>query len=368
MNILILGGTGSMGTSLVKILSQDNNNIYVTSRHLRKSDTINYILGNAHNKFFLKDVLKKREYDIIIDFMNYTTKEFAENVNILLNNTKQYIFLSSARVYASSKTPLKESSPRLLDCSTDKNYLATDEYALAKARQENILLNTKKRNWTIIRPYITYNINRLQLGAYEKEDWLYRVLQGRALVVTKDIMEKVTTLSYGYDVAFVINKLINNEKALGEIIQITSSEYIKWSTILSIYMNIIEKYTGKRPKICYVDKSDGIYKASKFKEYQIKYDRLYDRYFDNSKMNNICKCNLHCISIEEGLSFCLNSFLKSNANIQPNSWTLEGYFDKVSKDTTPLKDICGWKNKIKYILSRYTPYTVELIKSYFYRL
>lgn len=36
-------------------------------------------------------------------------------------------------------SPDKEANARLLDVSTDKHFLKTDDYALAKARQENIL-------------------------------------------------------------------------------------------------------------------------------------------------------------------------------------------------------------------------------------
>ena len=41
--------------------------------------------------------------------------------------------------------------------------------ALQKAREENLLLKSDSRNWTIIRPYITYYDERLQLGVFEKK-------------------------------------------------------------------------------------------------------------------------------------------------------------------------------------------------------
>lgn len=96
-------------------------------------------------------------------------------------------------------------------------YLATDEYALAKARQENILLTTNKKNWTIIRPYKTYNNNRLQLGMYEKEEWLYRLMMGKTLVFPNELKKRKTTLTYAADVAVAISELIENESAYGEI-------------------------------------------------------------------------------------------------------------------------------------------------------
>ena len=164
MKVLVLGGTGAMGQPLIKQLSLQGDDVYVTSRRKYESkDNIHFIQGDAHDLQFIKQQLRT-EYDVIVDFMIYGTETFKERADLYLNATGQYMFLSSARVYAQSKEPIKEDSPRLLDVCKDKDYLRTDEYALAKARSEDILFNSEKNNWTIIRPYITYNIKRLQLG------------------------------------------------------------------------------------------------------------------------------------------------------------------------------------------------------------
>ena len=158
MRILILGGTGAMGVSLVQILAQNPlNEIYVTSRSTRTSTgNVNYIKGNAHDISFVKMLLDKRDYDAIVDFMVYSPKEFADRAKIFLLATKQYVFLSSSRVYADAgQKRIKEGNSRLLDVCRDEVYLATNEYALAKAREENILFDGNYKNWTIIRPYIT---------------------------------------------------------------------------------------------------------------------------------------------------------------------------------------------------------------------
>ena len=80
--------------------------------------------------------LLNRKYDVIIDFMVYSTDELERRLPELLSHTGQYCFFSSSRVYAESKKPITEDSPRLLDACTDQEYLYTDEYALAKAREE----------------------------------------------------------------------------------------------------------------------------------------------------------------------------------------------------------------------------------------
>lgn len=197
LKILLLGGTGAMGVHLSKILNNQGEDVYVTTRRERKGMGITYIQGNAHENAFLSDILQKYHFDVLIDFMIYNTSEFADRVDLLLSSVGQYIFLSSSRVYADSQTPITENSPRLLDVYKEEEYLKTDEYALSKARQEDILHRSGKNNWTVIRPYITYSEIRLQLGVLEKELWLYRALNGRTIVFSKDIAEKVLRLHMG---------------------------------------------------------------------------------------------------------------------------------------------------------------------------
>ena len=76
-----------------------------------------------------------------------------------------------------------------MDLTKDEQYLATNEYALAKAREENVLTESGFNNFTIIRPYITYYNNRLQLGIFEKEIWLQRALDGKNSFQPKHCIE-----------------------------------------------------------------------------------------------------------------------------------------------------------------------------------
>lgn len=143
MDILLLGGTGAIGGYLTKLLNSDKQveHVYVTSRHRTDAfGKVKYLLGNAKDDSFIHQLLLNSKYDAIVDFMSYGTREFSERVELFLKSTKHYVFLSSSRVYADlGEKPIVEASPRLLDVCKDEIYLSSDEYALAKARQENIL-------------------------------------------------------------------------------------------------------------------------------------------------------------------------------------------------------------------------------------
>ena len=354
MKVLILGGTGAMGKELVNILASSNNDIFVTSRKKINStrDNITYLQGDAHDSLFLKDILNNK-YECIVDFMSYTTEEFKEKVELFLNNTKHYIFLSSSRVYENCEI-ITESTNRILDVTKDKEYLETDEYALAKARQEDVLKSSNKNNWTIIRPYITYNDNRLQLGFYEKEIWLNRILRGKTCVFPKELLNKKTTLTYGNDVAYAISKLLLNDNAYGETVHIAyDNSNITWNDILELYSETIKEYKKITPKIYIIDNGKDLEKLVSKSYYQYYYDRCYDRIFDSEKINIIIN---HKINYNDKLKECLIKCLEKENNKYTLNAKFEGILDRISKERTSLSEFNTFKEKIKYLIVRYTPY------------
>lgn len=339
-----------MGVHLVNLLSSNPNcRITVTSRSRREGkDNVSYVQGNGHDIAFLNTLLKDK-YDVIVDFMNYHTEEFRERYRILLNACGQFVYLSSSRVYADSDSPITEESPRLLDVTTDAEYLRTDEYALAKARQENLLRESEHKNWTIIRPYITYSEIRLQLGVLEKEAWLYRALQGRTIVFSKDIAKRMTTLTYGLDVARAMAALIGREEAKGEAFHITTPESIRWSEVQKIYLDVLERETGKRPRVLLTEESLNLQYA--WGKYQVKYDRLFNRTFDNGKIGRFIDTDCF-VKPKEGLRTCLEQFV-GHPLFRGIDYGAEGRNDRLTHDRMPLREIDTLKHKVKYVLYRY---------------
>ena len=348
-NILVLGGTGALGKHLVKLLAERGNKVCVTTRFSRKSSAnIEYIQGDAKDDSFLDSMLD-HDWDAIIDFMVYSTQIFEQRALKLLDAARQYIFLSSARVYADSSEPIREDSPRLVDSSADSKFLMTDEYSLAKARQENILNQSGRTNWTIIRPYITYSEQRMQLGVLEKEGWLYRALKGRTIIFSKDIAHKLTTMTHGLDVASALVPLIGEPLAFGEVFHITQKESVSWLEVLDVYLSVLEKHLGKRPKVLLLDLKH--FSRCKRAEYQIRYDRLFDRRFNNSKISKFIVLNSF-VPLEEGLRQCLEEFLEKPEFLSID-WRSEAIKDRYSGELARRAEFNHWKQSLIYFVYRF---------------
>ena len=350
MKVLLLGGTGAMGVPLQKHLVKQGHEVHVTSRSQRKSDEIIFHQGDGHDISFVSELLH-HHFDVIIDFMSYKTDEFVSRLKQFLDTTSQYVFISSARVYAPSDSVLTEESERLLDVCTDKDYLQTDEYALAKAREENCLFNSGRKNYTIVRPGITYYNSRLQYYLGEKEEWLFRYLNNKRIVMPKDCCNIFTTMTNGDEVAYAISLLVGNERAIGETVHIAGATAVTWEEVNSIYSKVLVSRFGRAPEYYYVDDWEKIGK-SLGRYYQLKYARGVSRRFDNSKLESIIG-NISFSDPHEGLSLCLNNFIDAKCEVK-GWWRTEAYFDRLTKDRIG-KSMHGL-DKVKYCVARYSPY------------
>lgn len=283
--VLVLGGTGAMGVYLVPKLIERGYAVDVASLDVVESTTPNlrYITGNCLDVEYVGELLKNG-YDGIVDFMIYNQDKFEERHKMFLDNTSHYIYLSTYRIYANEEHPIKETSPRLLDVSKDADFLATDDYALYKAKGENVLLNSNYNNWTAIRPAITYSKRRFQLVTLEAPNVVKRTLNGKKVVLPKEAKDVQATMSWAGDVAEMIARLLFNEKAYREIFTVATSEHMTWGEVADIYKELIGL------EAVWVDAIDYVSILSKNGPipnghwYQLAYDRLFDRIIDNSKV------------------------------------------------------------------------------------
>ena len=183
----------------------------------------------------------------------------------------------------------------------------------------------------------------------EKEEWLYRALHRRTIIFSSDINSKLTTLTYGLDVSKGIMAVIGNSKTLGDTFHITINNSITWNDILGIYLRVLEKSLGQKPKLLLQDLQSFIECTPR--KYQICYDRLFNRRFNNSKISRYLNTDKF-IKAEAGLKKCLEDFL-ANPSFNGINWKLEAWRDRQAGELTPLKEIQGIKQKVKYLFFRY---------------
>ena len=297
--ILVLGATGAMAVYLIPILLEKGYSVVGVSLEDMKSDCKNltYIKADAKDLTFLKEQLKEK-FDAIVDFMIYKSVEiFEEYYKLFLENTKHYMFFSSYRVYAED-APLRETSKRLLDVEKPADFVSEREYSIYKAEQEDLLNNSPYKNYTIVRPAITYSKRRLQLTILEADVLIHRMLAGKTVVLPEGAMEKYATMSWAGDVAKMLAGILFNEAAFGETYTVATAEHMKWKDIAKIYQKIggLQYITVANDVFLDIMGGNVLYKQ------QLLYDRCFDRIIDNSKILSLCNMKQEdLMPIEEGL-------------------------------------------------------------------
>jgi len=352
MRVLILGGTGAIGLATVNVLCERGVDVTVTSRRAFQPKTgVKVRVGDAHKIPFI-DSLLSESWDVIIDFMTYAVSEFEMRVEPLLDATDQYVFLSSGRVYADENGAITEKSIRFLDSISRADGIPSGDYALTKAIQEDLLADTGRSNWTIIRPYITYNYNRLQLGTLEKEDWLFRALSGRPIVFPKELLDCETTLTYAGDVGYVIASLLGQSGALGTAFNATGAEEcnITWQEVIDIYSDVLNAFCERRVEVIYQSMEKFLEYRSLDTQIQMSYDRLYNRRFDTANISKFLSVDSF-MTPSVGLEKCVSQFLK-NREFKGVNWGREALIDKSVGSRAAWSDIHGFKDKLRYFLRR----------------
>jgi len=320
--VLLLGGAGAIGGYVASMCLSFGYEVHSTTRASRYEDGIVFHQGNAKNYLWLEPLLRDQRYDAIVDFMVYRTVEFESRISSLLSLTDHYVFLSSYRVYDDSKgAALVESASRLIESTENKGFLKTDEYALAKGRQENVLFSSPSDNWSIVRPSITYSNGRFQFGCLEANTILPRAAEGLPVVIPEEMLNKHATMTWAGDAGLMIAKLLFNEGAFGGAFNVCSPESVTWRRIGELY----KKYIGL--KVTPVDMDS--YLSLGLNPYQVKYDRMFDRQCSSEKVLTVTGIHRsELMVLQEGLRLELK---KSETKKRTSSMTrIHGRMDRLA--------------------------------------
>lgn len=158
-NVLVVGGTRSMGVFLVKRLLELGNNVTIATRG-RTPDTfgtsVNRLILDVTNFDSVKKALQGQKFDYVFDNVAYS----ARNVKNLLSTVicKKYIQLSSTAVYNILKSELKESDFVNVGVDIDETLIVPNQnsqyYGKGERQAEAMALKLKSDSVFVRLPYV----------------------------------------------------------------------------------------------------------------------------------------------------------------------------------------------------------------------
>ena len=277
--VLLIAGGGTLGSYTGFELVKMGYRVTVIALEPLQSffQNLRYICGAADDAL-LTELFSHERFDCIVDFIHYPDSEqYKARGKMLLEHTDQLIFLSSYRVYADEQHPITEDAPQLLNTVRDAAFLAGERYALPKSRNEIFLRATGRKNWTIIRPLISFSHYRFDLVNQQQYTILLRALEHKKTILPAICRDVIAGVGWAGNVGKMIARLCCNEKALGEAFTLGAGENNTWGQVAGYYT----EFTGQEFE--WVD-TESYLKYGPRDLNSLFYDRALNRAIDNSKV------------------------------------------------------------------------------------
>ena len=286
MNILLLGGTGNISAECAALLHERGHEVALLSRGRRPTPPgWRALQADRQDLPAMRAALKGVEPEVVVNFLGYERSDVELDFELFHDAVRQYVFISSATVYAKPppRLPLTEEAPL---------GNAWWDYALKKLACEQWL----RQRWeeagfpvTIVRPSHTYSKgwvpNAVSSASYT---FAARLEQGKPVFVHDD-GQTPWTLTAAADFAAGLAGLLGRADALGEAFHITSDEVLTWNRI---YAEIADALGAPRPEIVQVP-TDFICQVAPRLTGTLKGDKAHPGVFDNSKIKRFVP-EFHC--------------------------------------------------------------------------
>src|SRR5215471_19179505 len=213
MRILFIGGTGNISTECAELLHQRGHELLILSRG-RSAVPPNYrtVQADRRDAPAIRKALAGQQVDVVLNFLGYELADVQTDFELFRGRVQQYIFISSATVYAKPprRLPITETCPLgnpFWDYAQKK--VACEEWLTAQHRENAFPV-------TIVRPSHTYSKrwipNPVSSAGYA---FASRLEQGKPVIVPND-GQNPWTLTASSDFAVGLAGLIGQSRAIGE--------------------------------------------------------------------------------------------------------------------------------------------------------
>ena len=280
LHVLLLGGTGNISTEVVQQLVTQGHHVSVLTRGNQPVPAgVRLLVADRHNEAAVRRAIGSDWPEVVVNFIGYSPEEVALDHTLFAGHIRQYIFISTAMVYAVPRRqlPLTEDMPRGNPFSpyAQKKH-ACEDWLLGKWR-------TEKFPVTIVRPSHTYGPrwipNPIRSSSYTP---ITRLERGQPIFVHDD-GQGLWTLTAASDFAVGLAGLVGRTDVLGEAFHITSDEVLTWN---QIYAETIRAAGLRDPEILKIPKEFACQVCPVLRE-RLPADKAEPGVFDNAKIKHI---------------------------------------------------------------------------------
>ena len=299
MKVLFIGGTGVISSACSQLAVERGIELYLLNRgqsFRSVPDKANIITGDIRDPGSVTRILGDQTFDVVVNWVAFNSEHIETDLELFMNRTSQYIFISSASAYQTppSSLPVTESTPLsnpFWQYSRDK--IACEDRLMTAYREQGFPV-------TIVRPSHTYDCTMLPVhGRYTIVD---RMRKGKKVIIQGD-GSSVWVLTHNRDFATGFMGLVGNKNAIGEAFHITSDELLTWNQIFAL----IAQAAGTTADIVHIP-SDVIARYDPEWGAGMLGDKMHSMIFDNTKIKKIVPDFSADISFHKGAKEIMDWF------------------------------------------------------------
>ena len=238
MRILIMGGTRFIGVYLTKTLVAQGHEVVLFNRgnHPAPVEGVRQIHGDRKDSSQIKEKLASENFDIVYDNNGRELSHTRSLVEILGDKLQHFVYVSSAGVYLKSPQMPHKEGDAVDPNSRHKGKHHTEAY-----------LAESGIPWTSIRPTYIYgpqNYNDL-------EAWFFdRLVRDRPIPIPGNGLH-ITQFGHIQDLADAMVAVIGNDKAKGQIYNISGDRYVTFDGLALACAEAVGKPSEKVKLIHY---------------------------------------------------------------------------------------------------------------------
>jgi len=282
LDVLILGGTGTISTEVVRRAVAVGHRVTVLNRGRGAGrgrpglpDEVRALTADVRDSAAVRAAIGSQDFDVVVDFLGFVPDHVRSDIELFSGRTGQYLFISSASAYQTppARLPVTESTPlRNPFWRYSRDKIACEDLLVATYRDTGFPM-------TIVRPSHTYDAASVPMdGGWTVVD---RMRRGLPVVVPGD-GTSLWTLTHSRDFAAAFVGLFAEPRTLGQAFHITSEEALPWNRIFGD----VARAAGVEPKLVHVP-SDVIARHDADLGAGLLGDKAHSMVFDNSLIRTI---------------------------------------------------------------------------------
>ncbi len=316
MDILFVGGTGTISTAVVELALERGYRVFLLNRGQRQNPfkgRTQDIIADKSDAAAVRQAIGGRRFDVVVNFIAYTAADVEADINLFAGQTAHYFLISSASAY--QKPPahylITESTPlRNPYWQYSRDKIAAEETALRAYRERDFPV-------TIVRPGYTYCPSRVPGPFSLNFQYFERIRQGKPLLVHGD-GQTLWQMTWSGDFAKGFVGLFGQQRAIGDAFHISSDEVLTWDQLYQA----MGRALGCDVKLVHVPIEFLERAAPKAFYDSLRGDKVFSQVLDNSKIKTIVPEYRATVSFHEGMCRCrdyLAAHPEAASNVDANA-------------------------------------------------